>query len=308
MTSVETITYQNLVVEAGAVRNKQHVLADGAKSVGDIMKKVLSAGAVTAGAGNTGNGVGGTVTVGASAKLGTYSLTCIAAGAPVAGAATGEADAANAAGTGTITAAPTVGAGAKVGVYRLTCIGVETDKGVFLFEDPDGIEIGVVNATVENTAGGLTFTIADGATDFTEGEGFTITVAAAAGNSGTFRVLDPQGNRMADLTVGAAYDNGAIAFTLADGSTDFAVGDTFTIAVTDAGTVAEADGYCNVLAGILLEDSDSTSAATYPIVMVAGGKVKQNKLNAPSGLTVAGFKEELLKQLGIEMVPATFVP
>jgi len=36
-------------------------------------------------------------------------------------------------------------------------------------------------------------------------------------------------------TVGSAYDNGHFAVTIADGATDFAVGDTFTVTVTDSG-------------------------------------------------------------------------
>lgn len=83
-------------------------------------------------------------------------------------------------GNGTITAAPTVGAAAKAGVYRLTCIEPATDLGKFQVEDPDGIVIGVATVGTEFTTH-LTFTIADGSTDFVAGDSFTITVTA--GNS-----------------------------------------------------------------------------------------------------------------------------
>jgi hypothetical protein len=68
-------------------------------------------------------------------------------------------------------------AGAKVGVYRATCIAAATNAGKFLVTDPDGIVVGVATVASVFTGGGLSFTIADGATDFAVGDSFTITVA-----------------------------------------------------------------------------------------------------------------------------------
>lgn len=95
------------------------------------------------------------------------------------GAATGAAVAGNT-GNGTITASPTVGAAAKVGTYVLTCIEPNTNLGKFQVEDPDGVVIGVATVGTAFTTH-LTFTIADGATDFASGDSFTITVAAGSG-------------------------------------------------------------------------------------------------------------------------------
>ena len=95
------------------------------------------------------------------------------------GAATGAAVAGNT-GNGTITAAPTVGQAAKPGVYQLVCIEPATNAGKFTVEDPDGILIGVATVGVQ-FATHLTFTIADGSTDFASGDAFTITVAAGSG-------------------------------------------------------------------------------------------------------------------------------
>lgn len=58
---------------------------------------------------------------------------------------------------------------------------------------------------------------------------------AAASNAGTFAVFTPSGYRLADMTVAAAYSGDHLNFTLADGATDFIVGDTFTIAVSGDG-------------------------------------------------------------------------
>lgn len=95
------------------------------------------------------------------------------------GAATAAAVAGNT-GNGTITASPTVGAAAKVGTYRLVCIEPATNVGKFSVEDPDGVVIGVATVAVAFTTH-LTFTIADGATDFVSGDSFTIDVAAESG-------------------------------------------------------------------------------------------------------------------------------
>lgn len=305
LTSVETVTYANLISEWGTVKALQHKAGDGSKSIGDIMKRNLSA-TSAAGAGNTGNGVMGTVTPGEAARIGAYTLTCTAIGAATAGTAAGAAVAGNT-GDGTITAAPTVSAGAIPGVYRLVCAEPYTDLGTFTLEDPNGVTLGVVTVGSAYSANGLAFTITDGATDFAAGDQFTITVASVAGNGGTFKVIAPNGDRQADLTVGVAYAEPCFGCTLADGSTDFAVGDTFTITIADAGTVSEATGYENLLAGVLMEASDSTSAAQYPSLLVKGGAVREAGLNAPSGLTVAGFKVALKDQLGIEC-DASYTP
>jgi hypothetical protein len=127
------------------------------------------------------------------------------------GAATGAAVAGNT-GNGTITAAPTVGAAAKVGVYRLVCIEPATNVGKFTVEDPDGINIGVATVAVEFTTH-LTFTIADGATDFVSGDAFTITVAAGSekwvqysDTGGATGLATPAGLLLLDVTAADGTD------------------------------------------------------------------------------------------------------
>jgi hypothetical protein len=56
-----------------------------------------------------------------------------------------------------------------------------------------------------------------------------VCINAASSGAEIFGVFDPEGNRLADLTVGAAYNNGHFAVTIADASYDFIVGDTFAI-------------------------------------------------------------------------------
>lgn len=77
--------------------------------------------------------------------------------------------------------AVTVGAGAKAGVYRLLIVEPGTNVGTFIVEDPDGILVGTGVVASAFSKGGLSFTLADGSTDFVAGDGFTITVAAGTG-------------------------------------------------------------------------------------------------------------------------------
>lgn len=69
-------------------------------------------------------------------------------------------------------------------------------------------------------------------------ETWTLTCTAAAANGGTFSVSGSVSGAQAAATVGSAYDNGLLKFTLADGTTDFIVGDTFTIPVTQGAASA----------------------------------------------------------------------
>ena len=106
-------------------------------------------------------------------------LTGMVLGRITKGAATSAAVAGNT-GNGTITANPTVGQAAKAGVYQLVCIEPAANAGKFTVEDPDGILLGIATVGVAFTTH-LTFTIADGSTDFASGDAFTITVAAGSG-------------------------------------------------------------------------------------------------------------------------------
>lgn len=92
------------------------------------------------------------------------------------GAAPATAFTGNAANTGTC-GTVTVGAGAIAGTYKVIIIEPASNAGKFLVENPNGVIVGTGNVASEFTGGGLTFTISDGATDFSSGEGFSIAVA-----------------------------------------------------------------------------------------------------------------------------------
>jgi Bacteriophage lambda head decoration protein D len=73
--------------------------------------------------------------------------------------------------------AVTVLADAKPGVYKLVIIEPATNAGRFTLTDPDGVVVGVGTVAVAFAGPQLSFTLADGATDFAAGDGFDITVA-----------------------------------------------------------------------------------------------------------------------------------
>lgn len=95
-------------------------------------------------------------------------------------------------------------------------------------------------AQAGNTGNGTfaaTPTISAGAKEGT----YRVEITAAATNAGTFVVEDPEGNLVGVGTVGVAFSQGGVAFTLQDGATDFAVNDGFTFAVAPSGATADLD-------------------------------------------------------------------
>lgn len=69
-------------------------------------------------------------------------------------------------------------------------------------------------------------------------ETWTITCTIAAANGGTFSVVGSVSGAQADAVVGTPYENGLIKFLISDGSTDFTVGATISIPVTQGAASA----------------------------------------------------------------------
>lgn len=94
-------------------------------------------------------------------------------------------------------------------------------------------------------------------------ETWTLTCTAAAVDGGTFSVVGSVSGAMADATVGVAYAAALIAFMINDGATDYLVGDTFTIPVTQGAASAAGIAYT-----VLRYD---TSATNHELIMMAPG-------------------------------------
>ncbi|TBW02728.1 head decoration protein [Azotobacter chroococcum] len=113
---------------------------------------------------------------------------------------------------------------------------------------------------------------------------YTLTITEAAANAGDFSVTDPNGAVIGTGTVGVAFSAGGLAFTLADGTNDFAEGDTFSIAV-NAGIgewVAYDDDGTNdgrrAATGILYGSVDATSADARAVAIVRDVEVIESLL------------------------------
>jgi hypothetical protein len=84
-------------------------------------------------------------------------------------------------GNSTSSAVTCTGYAPILGNYKVTFIEPTTNLGTFSVEDPNGLEIGHGVVGTAFTGGGISFTIADGATDFVSGDQFVVTVAAGSG-------------------------------------------------------------------------------------------------------------------------------
>lgn len=99
----------------------------------------------------------------------------------------------------------TVGAGAQPGVYKLRVTKAATNAGDFQVIDPQGDVIGVGTVAVAFNTGGLSFTLADGATDFVVGDGFDITVSG----SGKYVAYSNAATNGSDIASAILKDNAA---------------------------------------------------------------------------------------------------
>lgn len=129
---------------------------------------------------------------------------------------------------------------------------------------------------------------------------YTLKCTAAAGNAGTFQVLDPSGVALPNLTVAVAYTGGHLNMTLADGATDFIVGDTFSIAVTGDNkyypSVAGAVDGTNDPKAILLEDLAISTGVT-ATALVRSAIIEPSKLVWDSSYDLLAEKTAALAYL-----------
>jgi len=176
----------------------------------------------------------------------------------------------------------------------------------------------------------MEFTITDGSTDFAVDDTFTVVVTeggtpavvgigngtmsavsmgaktqkgtyqvvctAAVTNGGTFKVVAPDGSALPDLVLSAgagnstSYTNEQINFTITDGSTDFAEGDTFNIIVgAGSGKVVEigfnaVDGSEKAY-GIMTAAADASAADLSAVAIVRDALIDKSYLAWPTGTT-----------------------
>lgn len=131
---------------------------------------------------------------------------------------------------------------------------------------------------------------------------YELRIISEAADAGDFIVKDPDGAVVGYGTVGVAFNQGGLAFTLADGSTDFDIGATIAITVAAgdgkvqqidfSGTNGDEDAY-----GVLYGNVTAPDAVDAAGVAVARHAVVETaELVWPSGAT-AGQKAAALAQL-----------
>jgi len=182
-------------------------------------------------------GIGFTITAGGTAFVAgdTFAITTVAAlGKPTATAAAGGSNTGN----GTSSAVTTTGYAPKLGVYDVSFVEPATNLGTFLVTDPAGQEVGHGVVGTAFNGGGLSFTIADGSTDFVSGDQFSVTVSAGAGKWLT--------------SVATAVDGSQTPAGILFGTTDAILADKSAAAVVRS---------CEVNASELIWDSSYTAAA-----------------------------------------------
>lgn len=201
--------------------------------------------------GNTGNGTIGAIATGTATKEGIYVLTCTALTETPAMPNTGTAAGGNT-GNGTCTGVSAASL-SIAGTYTLTCIEI-TAGGILRFAvtDPNGdaLEEYVTSGTAYAT-NHIEFTLTEGGNAWAVNDVFTI-LCTVTDSLGTFAVVDPDGEDMEDATVGAAYLNTHLGFTITDGGTAFALDDIFNVTVT----LTDSLGVFSVFtpSGVRLED------------------------------------------------------
>lgn len=137
---------------------------------------------------------------------------------------------------------------------------------------------------------------------------YRISCIEPAADGGTFQVENPSGVVVGTAVVGVAF-NGPVNFTIADGATDFAAGDAFTVTVSYAAgsgkyvksLAAAVDGSQDPLA-IVAEDCDA-SEADAQCLLYTTGDFNEDELILGAGHTVDSIRAAL-RARGIFLISA----
>lgn len=153
----------------------------------------------------------------------------------------------------TVLSGQTLKAGAVIG--RVT-------KGIGRISVPTVVTAGSSNGTVSGVFAGPEV----------QAGSYVATCTVAATNAGTFSLINPSGKALPNATVAVAYTSREINFTIADGSNDYIVGDTFTFVVdTTAPTVLGGTGTGTISALSLGPDAKTGRYQVIAIEAISNG-------------------------------------
>lgn len=265
----------------------------------------------TADGGNTGNGTCTAVSGGGKTAKGTYTIECIVA---ITNGGTFSVVGPN----GNIGDVTIVAGAGGTGVFASEELNFTLTDGSTDFALGDKFTVAVTDGVPStgtadggNTGDG-TVTEVEGRRDLVTGA-YNVECTVAVTNGGTFKVEDPDGNLLETVTItpgaGASvvFDNDHIKGKITDGSTDFAVGDKFTITVTInprqcvALDKTATDG-SSVPYAVLLEDLDATSADKVGASALEG-EFNQRSLVFASGTDVEDVRDAM-RDVGLIVRPS----
>lgn len=226
--------------------------------------------------------------------------TVAGSAASVTGSISGTTLTVTAVGSGALTVGQTLsGSGVTAGT-KITALGTGTGgTGTYTVSASQ-----TVASTTVTAAGAVSTAFASSTGNGTMGA-VTLSAGAKAGayklvivepgtDVGTFVVEDPDGGFVGRGVVAAAFSAGGLAFTLADGSTDFVAGDGFTITVgSNSGNYAayasgNADGTQNALA-VLYDNVPDSTTEQKAVVISRLAEVKGSALTGYDASATAGL-------------------
>lgn len=139
---------------------------------------------------------------------------------------------------------------------------------------------------------------------------YVLRITVASSNAGAFELLNSNGYVVGTGNVASAFVGNGLAFTLADGSTDFSVGDTFTITVTGTekykilentasdGSAAFAGIYIGASNGLGIDTSVVATTDTTVLILERGpAMVAKEGLTLGASINTAAEKAALYAQM-----------
>lgn len=139
---------------------------------------------------------------------------------------------------------------------------------------------------------------------------YILRVTVASSNAGAFELLNSNGSVVGTGNVASAFVGAGLAFTLADGATDFIVGDTFVITVTGTekykilentasdGSAAFAGIYIGASNGLGIDTSVAATTDTTVLILERGpALVAKEGLTLGASINTAAEKAALYAQM-----------
>jgi len=153
------------------------------------------------------------------------------------------------------------------------------------------ITLGAVTITADagNTGDGALTAATAGA--MAQAGAYVLTCVVAAANAARFQVVAPNGQRLADAIEGTSYSSPHLSFDLADGATDFVVGDVITVSFAEgsgayvAWTPGARDG-SQTVAAVLTSDQEAPDGVDIAaMALVREAEIRLSGITWPDPVT-----------------------